>query len=394
MAIAGRHLRYSRTPLSREFFVLLTAAKAKLSDQDIRDLQQLTHESVDWQEVVKTAGEHGLTPLLYRNLKAVGWPGVPDAIAEDLYLTFIANSVRARKDIDHVIWCSGYLEQNGVPVIPFKGLTAALQSYGDPALRPSSDVDLLVRPCDYDKASRLLEQQGFEERKRYDWEVTLVSEERDLTLDLHNAVSGRHFPVQLDFDELNGRRVAWSLEKGEILAPSAEDSILIASIQISKVYPARQIKLKSLCDIEATIVSTPELNWVGLLGTAKRYGCLRILLVALALANDLLETTLPDWVLAEVNKLPQIDRMAADRFIHILEPDDPSVLSSPPSWFHTQVRERKRDRFSSLIYLNRWRFMPNERDHAFVALPDGLSWLYWLVRPVRLVIDRAKKAFG
>lgn len=394
MAIAGRQLKYCSEPLTPEHLVLLTAARTKLSDNELRDLQQLADEPVDWQEVLHLADQHGVAPLLHRNLKAACWPGVPDSVAQELYLTFMTNAVRAHQDIAHVQWCCDLLENNNIPVVPFKGLTVALQAYGDPALRPSSDIDLLVRPRDYEKANHLFSQQGFEERKRYEWEVTLVSDERNLTVDLHNAISGRHFPVQLDFDGLYSRRTIWPVAKGEIHALSTEDAILVASIQIAKVYPSRQIKLKSLCDVEAMIAATPDLDWAGLLRNARQSGCLRMLLVTLVLAKDLLDADLPDQVLAQAARVPQIDRMAADRFAHILEPDDPSVLSSPPSWFHSLVRERKRDRIHSFLYLNRWRFMPNERDHDFVALPEGLSWLYWLVRPIRLLVDRAKGASG
>jgi hypothetical protein len=50
------------------------------------------------------------------------------------------------------------------------------------------------------------------------------------------------------------------------------------------------------------------------------------------------------------------------------------------------MRERLRDRVPYLLYhLPGYLLTPNEKDRAFLPLPTSLSFLYYLIRPIRLV---------
>jgi hypothetical protein len=63
----------------------------------------------------------------------------------------------------------------------------------------------------------------------------------------------------------------------------------------------------------------------------------------------------------------------------------PGLMSS---WrFHFDIREHWRDK----LYYFTCRLPPNERDFAVVALPDRLRFLYWLIHPVRVVRDFARR---
>jgi hypothetical protein len=55
------------------------------------------------------------------------------------------------------------LEQRGIAALPLKGPLLARALYGDPALRPSEDVDLLVDPADLRAAARTVRAAGWTE---------------------------------------------------------------------------------------------------------------------------------------------------------------------------------------------------------------------------------------
>lgn len=57
--------------------------------------------------------------------------------------------------------------------------------------------------------------------------------------------------------------------------------------------------------------------------------------------------------------------------------------------FRYRVRERWRDRWPSLPKLMSTLITPTARDRAPVPLPASLSFLYYLIRPARLVAEYA-----
>ena len=52
----------------------------------------------------------------------------------------------------------------------------------------------------------------------------------------------------------------------------------------------------------------------------------------------------------------------------------------------SRLKQRVRDRFVYLLYEWRETVTPNEKDQALVSLPVAFSFLYYVVRPIRLTV--------
>jgi hypothetical protein len=61
------------------------------------------------------------------------------------------------------------LAREGIPAAPLKGALLGEEIYGDPGLRPSADIDLLVSPEDLPRALKLLERRGYEPSRERPW---------------------------------------------------------------------------------------------------------------------------------------------------------------------------------------------------------------------------------
>src|SRR5688572_3051809 len=98
-----------------------------------------------WDRMLATAEAEGLAPALAVWLRR--HPGdVPPAIAERFAARLqqsIARHVVMSRDLVTVLRA---LEGEGIPAIPLKGAFLAERVYPRPALRPMSDIDLLIRP--------------------------------------------------------------------------------------------------------------------------------------------------------------------------------------------------------------------------------------------------------
>jgi hypothetical protein len=124
-----------------------------------------------------------------------------------------------------------------LPMLPLKGAILAHTIYEDPGLRPMSDVDLLVRPRQLERAIALLIRLGFMVTSpatarfspRHAHAIALVDTRRQLALDLHHRL----------FHELDGdgeaepffaRAIVVPLQGRPRVVPAWEDSLFLAAL--------------------------------------------------------------------------------------------------------------------------------------------------------------------
>ena len=102
--------------------------------------------------------ERRLLPLLGANLRALGISHpIQSAGASVGSRSAARNALLMQSAADAV--CR--LARAGVPTLVLKGVPLIVQYYRDPALRPMSDVDLMVRPADLARALRILAEAGW-----------------------------------------------------------------------------------------------------------------------------------------------------------------------------------------------------------------------------------------
>lgn len=116
----------------------------------------------DWALLVQQAIGHRLAPLLSRVLVSVDWRmRVPkDAIAKldfEFMRTNVTNLMVYRQ-LDSLL---DRFQQMDIPIILLKGVALAQNLYSDIALRPMSDLDVLVMQSDFDRACESFDQDGY-----------------------------------------------------------------------------------------------------------------------------------------------------------------------------------------------------------------------------------------
>lgn len=113
-----------------------------------------------WDELPAQAELHGMAPLLRHHLKRAGL-SIPDGtrrLLDGLYLRHReVNQAHAQVLLD----ISELFESSGIAPVVLKGLALAYEVYPDPALRPTSDIDLLLKTEEMLPALDLLKEAGF-----------------------------------------------------------------------------------------------------------------------------------------------------------------------------------------------------------------------------------------
>jgi hypothetical protein len=113
-----------------------------------------------WYELPAQAELHGMAPLLWHHMRQAGLsiPLETERVLHGLYLRQRA-LIRAHTQV--LLEINELFEGAGIQALLLKGLALAYQYYPDPALRPVSDLDFLLKRADVLPALDLLTSAGF-----------------------------------------------------------------------------------------------------------------------------------------------------------------------------------------------------------------------------------------
>ena len=370
-----------------EIDLLLSCASCHLDSARTERIKALTRGEIDWPSVLRAALAHRVMPLLYKSLNTARPDNVPQAVSKQLQSHYYANAAHNLLLAGELLKILRLFEGHNVPAIPYKGPVLAASIYGNVACREFADLDILVRERDYDRAQHLLISQDFRLVKKFDWESTFVDTRGRVAVDLHRGMAAREFPCPLAFEYLAGRLQPVDLVGTTAATLCPEDNLLMLAIQISKDSGSRYLQLAKVCDIAELVRVYPHLDWAQVLRQARRLGGERMLLYSLRLANNLLGTVLSQEVVCAIGLHPAIDGLVEYARRQLFDQGDRTVVDQPTvDQFRWLVRERLRDK----LYPYYLRYVmdvivPCELDRRLLRLPGRLSFLYFLMRPARLV---------
>jgi hypothetical protein len=311
-----------------------------------------------------------------------------------------ANALRNFSMVRELLKLLNLLEEHEVPAIPYKGPLLAASIYGDVSLRQFGDLDILIQQQDVLRAKDLLISQGYQPQIQLNamQETTYLQSHREhkfvrtggwMKVELHWRVAA-HWQIPssfpLDFDCLWERHEGMPFAGTTVRNLSPEDSLLILCVHGSNHLWGR---LEWICDVAQLTRVHQEMDWRQVMEQASRLGSERMLFLGLFLANDLLRAALPEEILQRLQADPVVKSLAVQVQEWLFREGDWQLELSEESAFFTTTRERLRDRVPYyLLYLCaylRTAMAPSAKDRALLPLPRFLSFLYYLLRPIRLV---------
>ncbi|MDQ3472225.1 MAG: nucleotidyltransferase family protein [Acidobacteriota bacterium] len=382
---------------SPESALLLTCGRASLDETQKKRIQQLVSGSLDWDLVLQLADRHGLQPLLHSHLNAVCPDAVPEQQRQHLRVAFqrvSALNILLTHELQKLL---ALFVDNDIRAVPYKGPTLALQLYGNVALRQFSDLDILVHPRDVLRARDLLLAEGYAQLPpltdgqqavllRTQCNLPFTRDRNRMIVELHWTVSAPAFARPFETDDFWSRLQDAELETVAIKLPATEDLLLALCIHGSKHLWER---LAWVCDMAGLITTQKDLNWQELISRARATGSERMLFLGLRLATDLLAAPLPKNVEVILRADASVAALAQDVVRDLFTPA--LTRTGMSGYFRFQLRARRRLR-DKLNYL-RFTITPNEEDLVRLKLPPALTFIYYLVRPVRLVVTGGPSHF-
>jgi hypothetical protein len=368
-----------------EIELLLHCARTSVDSTQAEQIRTLLRGDIDWPYLMRTAHVHRVIPLLYRSLHASCPEAVPKVISDQLQRHFHVNAFHNRFLTRELLKILKLLEAHRLSVIPYKGPALAAMAYGDLSLRQFDDLDLLIHKKDFQKAKELFISQGYQSELtdtretdylQSQYHLGFVRTDGRVTIELHWEVSWRYWPFPFDFERLWTCLTPVFLEGETIHSFPPEDLLLILCAHGSKHQWER---LMWICDIAELVHIHQRIDWRGLMEQARTLGTKRMLLLGLFLANDLLGTDLPEYILQSIHVDPKVKSLAGQ----VSEQLFPGAMNGshqdnnrPALYrtaFHFRLRERLRDKVQFFVHYPFHQFLR--------GLPTGLPRLLRNHRP-------------
>lgn len=373
--------------LTPEQQIVLAAVRVDHARDDL--IRELLKGPIDWDVLIKEAAAQGVFPLVYRRLTEMGDELLPPKEAGKLKRLYLVNAQRNYAGAQRLIAVLRHLGSYGIDALPLKGPVVAVQAYGDLALRQgSADLDILVRRDHLLRTREALTQIGYsispledKDQRRlrrllessFHWAFEDVSSHA--LLEVHWAIA-YPWDLRLSIEAFWEHTQSLCLYEASvnIQVLSTEDTCLLLCI-IGARDGWRSLRL--LVDLAHLVSRLPLTDYQRLINKSKELYVHNIICFGLTLAQSALGADLIEVPDGQFLPTVEIRRLAERVELGFFKPS----FALDESW---TLSLELRDSIGQRIR----RFMrPNPRDWAIVDLPDSLYPLYYLVRPIRLLLE-------
>ena len=118
--------------------------------------------NIDWNVFLEKARNEGISPLVFSRLPELAKHyDIPEYVREELKKDYYLSAIKNTLIFEELKKVLGLFNHSKLQVIVMKGAALAETVYGNPALRPMSDVDLLVKNEDLHQIDVLLKKLGY-----------------------------------------------------------------------------------------------------------------------------------------------------------------------------------------------------------------------------------------
>ena len=378
------------------WLLAISCARHAAGIADATEVGDAAARVTDWPAALGIARDQRLDALLARALAQCNAPDRTLSVARDTIATSTARTLGQQRLLARVI---GAFDAAGVPALPYKGPVLSMQLYGDPALRSSVDLDVVVPLSAYDVAREVLLSLGMpprsghsarQERTLFRWlgQASFGTGREDF-VELHWRFAPLQFPFALTPEQALARASRVRLANQEMSAMATDDLAVTLAMHATRHLFERLEWLAGVTRLLLAHASDAD----ALAEHARRLRGRRMLLVAAGVAARVLGAPLGakwDGVLAADREAQRLAATMSDELRRCWA-GGPQLGGAALQRRYAELLDTRADRVRSVV---RASLLPTEREWEAIALPDALTPLYHVVRPLRLLAMYARRAMS
>jgi len=385
--------------------IVIQACRVHFGTASIHDLNQLLNTSPEvLSRVALLSRLHRIRPVVYRILLVTNMPAqIKEQLKNELHAITLQNFAIAQ-ETQRIV---NRLQAHDIAVIPYKGVAFSNEFYGDISMRESSDIDLIIDKEKVINAIQLFEEDGFavsyfqlppNGKESYfienkDLCFDKKTEQHNWHIELHWMITHPNYgaPLSLNTFQLNRKQT------GEKILSQQEH--LRATLLHHMVHDGIEY-LKTLVDLTQAIISIRKSENPNQLSThlqslnhhyyTPSIGRAIELLFGIA-AKEMGACTQKDDMIAlsivSYNLSSTIGKYKRHKIVSLLQ----HYLRTSANRTRFIKDKKERTRFLWKYWTNV--IQPQPGDKAAIKLPFLLSWLYFFIRPIRILL-RNKKALS
>jgi len=297
--------------------VLCSAGAKSPENEDL--LRSLLGQGVDWDEVLACALEHRLLPVVYERLHALGTDWLAQEQWEVLAELARNEGIKSLYFLGEMLRLHGLFEAGQIPAIPYKGPILAWLAYHDAGSRTFADLDFVVAQQYIPQAIAALQAAGYEARfdlreaqkggpEPAGGEYAFVRAPNFTRVELHTERTLRYFPRPLNLDEMKARLIPVEIAGRTVSTFSVEDTLVMLCVQGAEHF---WVRLAWIVDV-ARLATAQPVDWLLAMRIAAEMKCVRLLLLGLSLAHDLLGASLPQKILEQAREDANVRWLAGE----------------------------------------------------------------------------------
>jgi hypothetical protein len=329
--------------------LLAACGRTRMDEATASELRRLVTDEVHWPTLIRDAQLHGMLPLLARNLSRHAQDLLPPAQLESLRNLYHAQGARNTLIFRTLLSASDQLYRAGIPAIAIKGPMLARRAYGDLTLRQFSDLDFLIREDTVESVINVLSGAGYQHvRTGQNWQYLKFRSPEGFLLDLQWGLGPDWFRFPLDYMSIWDRAEYCELDGQFVLELPDHDTLMLLCGHATKHCWS---KIGWLVDLNEYLLRRGQfVDWHALIRQAESVGGLRMLLLGLAFASDILGGDIPVEIEElirtdkHVGELSQIVRVKLATSGQSLAGSEGAFSQGESQRFHLAARERLRDR--------------------------------------------------
>ena len=255
----------------------------------------------DWAQILRQAGENGIAPLLYRQLRALPPETVPPPAfdyLQEIAVRSAAQSLRIGLDLAEVLQA---FRRHGIAVIVLKGGHLAQLVYESSALRTMCDLDIMVRRDDLTRAKDVLAEMGYAPQyfgvEQVDYaqhhHLRPMARPDGIRVEIHWTLARPAGPAEIDLDGIWERAQPVEIAGVQTLVLSPEDLILHLCLHTSFTHKFR-VGLRMCWDLHEVVRHYRDaIDWEVVVRRAQQWGIGRYVYLTLQLVHELLAAEIP-----------------------------------------------------------------------------------------------------
>lgn len=346
---------------------------------------------IGWDSFIKLTRAHRCVPQAYGYMLALESGSIPGPVLESMRKLTAKIAVCNVVVTGALFGIQDLFVKNDIRVTCIKGPALSMLAYGNTSMRQFGDLDLVVYEQDRPRAVELLLAEGYELRElsacenlgaflRTGQAVTLQNRDRTVYLDL-SSVPISHLMTTSGLTErvISGSARVEVDDDRSILSPGAELMMMLVCM-----HGAEDMwnKLSEVADVKALLERRADADWAGLLETAAEWGQRRSVLVGMGVAQKLLSADIPAELSEALLRDPAAVALADEVAQGIVSGRSLNAGLLRAKRFEYATRDRAVDRLRWVI---RQVFVPGAVEFNSIAFPQWLSFMYYILRPIRLM---------